>query len=72
MDDLRTRIALRKKARRKRMVIKLAVLAAIIAVIAIVCVSCNNSKSEPQSNNENIVTDASPTPILPESEIPAE
>lgn len=74
MEDLRTRIALRKQARRKKMFIRLGVLAAVIAVIAIICVSCNSSKSEQNIGNNIVTTDVTPSPTstVPVSEIPAE
>lgn len=60
MDDLRKRIEMRKRARRKKMCIRLGILAVIVAIIIIGCVSCNNSGKE--SNNDSLVTE-SPSPI---------
>ncbi|MBS7299372.1 MAG: hypothetical protein KIG65_09915 [Eubacteriales bacterium] len=63
MDDLRARIAARKRARRKKMFIRLTAFASVVAVIIIVCVSCNREK--PVSLPETNITE--PT-ISPEPE----
>ena len=70
MDDLRARIARRKRERRKRATIRLAIFAAIVAVIVlIVCFSCNNENADTPAGNTGDVVQTTP---VPEGAVPSE
>lgn len=71
MDDLRARIAQRKRERRRKARIRLLVFAAIVAaIVLVVCFSCNNESSTPE-NDTNITNINVPSPSAGTEAAPA-